>query len=325
MNQGLLLIGVPGAWENLCKICAIGDRIILWKEDASTIFSRGLESCSTFGLASWSLRRWQKQKARKQLIDVVTGCNCCGGLLCVWDRCGVRAAEQQTKPCQRFFSSHRFCEDCSRYDFILFYYAENEPWLVPAIANVKRKESWNMQLERLYQNLWLFFPLRLHLGYSVALLAIDWWDPWWSLHEKLVLPAPDVLFDLLSFPWGQFSRFIMDWSQGRTCRPNHGQLGYVTLWQERDGPRMEEEGPLRGPNHQTTCAQIHQIPHAHRRKWNPCPGQQHQHWRQRASWGAGWWRVHPPCLDELLWCCVPLSSCKLPILPKQLLAILSWP
>ena len=83
-----------------------------------------------------------------------------------------------------FFSSHRFCEDCSRYDFIyfiqiLFYYAasakgaENEPWSVPAIANVKRKESWNMQLERLYQNLWLFFPPRLHLGYSVALLAID--------------------------------------------------------------------------------------------------------------------------------------------------------
>ena len=214
---------------------------------------------------------------------------------------------------------------------ILFYYAasakgaENEPWLVPAIANVKHKESWNMQLERLYQSLWLFFPLRLHLGYSVALLAIAWWDPWWSLHEKLVLPAPDVLLDLSTFPWGQSSRSTMDWSQGRTCPPNPGQLGYVTLWQERDGPGMEEEGALGGPDHQTTCAQIYQIPHTHRRKWNPCPGQQHQRRRQRASsWSRGWW-VHPPCLDEVLWCCVPLSSCKLPILPKQLLAILSWP
>ena len=214
---------------------------------------------------------------------------------------------------------------------ILFYYAasakgaENEPWLVPAIANVKRKESWNMQLERLYQSLWLFFPLRLHLGYSVALLAIAWWDPWWSLHEKLVLPAPDVLLDLSTFPWGQSSRSTMDWSQGRTCPPNPGQLGYVTLWQERDGAGMEEKGALCCPDHQTTCAQIYQIPHTHRRKWNPCPGQQHQRRRQRASsWSRGWW-VHPPCLDEVLWCCVPLSSCKLPILPKQLLAILSWP
>ena len=182
-----------------------------------------------------------------------------------------------------------------------------------------------MQLERLYQSLWLFFPLRLHLGYSVALLAIAWWDPSWSLHEKLVLPAPDVLLDLSTFPWGQSSRSTMDWSQGRTCPPNPGQLGYVTLWQERDGPGMEEERVLRGPDHQTTCAQIYQMLHSHRRKWNPCPGKQHQRRRQRASsWSRGWW-VHPPCLDEVLWCCVPLSSCKLPILPKQLLAILSWP
>ena len=181
-----------------------------------------------------------------------------------------------------------------------------------------------MQLERLYKHFPLFFPLRLHLGYSVALLAIAWWDPWWSLHEKLV-SAPDVLFDLLTFPWGQFSRFIMDWSRGRTCRPNHGQLGYVTLWQERDGPGIQEERALCGPDHQTTCAQIHQIPHTHRQKWNPCPGQQHQHGRPGASWGPGWRWVHPPCLDEVLWCCVPLSSCKLPILAKQLLAILSWP
>ena len=72
--------------------------------------------------------------------------------------------------------------------------------------------------------------------------------------KNLVLPAPDVLFDLLTFPRGQSSRSIMDWSQGRTCRPNPGELGYVTLWQERDGPGMEEKGALRGPDHQTTCA-----------------------------------------------------------------------
>ena len=126
--EGLLLIGVPGAWENLCfKTCAIGDRASLWKEDASTIFSRGLGSWLTFGAKCqpWSqpLRRWQKQKARKQLIDVVTGCNCCARLLCVWDRCSVRAAEQHTKPCckalQSFFPVIGFVRIAV--DMILFY------------------------------------------------------------------------------------------------------------------------------------------------------------------------------------------------------------
>ena len=143
--------------------------------------------------------------------------------------------------------------------------------------------------------------------------------------KNLSCQLQKVLFDLLTFPRGQSSRSIMDWSQGRTCRPNPGELGYVTLWQERDGPGMERKGALRGPDHQTTCAQIHQIPHTHRRKWNPCPGQRHQHRQQCASAGFGGWWVRPPCLDEVLWCRVALSSCKLPILPKQLLAILSWP
>ena len=126
----------------------------------------------------------------------------------------------------------------------------------------------NMQLERLYQNLWLFFPLRLHLGYSVALLAIDWWDPWWSLRKKLVLPAPDVLFDLLTFPEANLQDPLWTDLKAELVDPTMVNLG---MWPcDRNERAQEEEWALRGPDHQTTCAQIHQIPHTHRRKWNSC-------------------------------------------------------
>ena len=160
---------------------------------------------------------------------------------------------------------------------ILFYFAasakgaENEPWLVPAIANVKRKESWNMQLERLYQSLWLFFPLRLHLGYSVALLAIAWWDPWWSLHEK-TCPASSWCatgpFDLSLRPifkihYGLISRQNLSTQPWSTwvCDPVTG-----TRW-PRNG-RRRSTGWSGSPNH--LCTDISDTSYTPR-KMKPVP------------------------------------------------------